>query len=580
MDIFTLIKILALLLSFNGYILFLKKKFDLRVEFAPVLICAGIGIIMFISGIFKVMPIAVPIIWVIGILQLRLFRKDIFNKEEIIKLSIFGLISIFFLYFLRDTQFTHYDNFSHWALVAKDMILTDALPTKLSEIISFNSYPTGTAGFIYYVCKIIGNTEGCMAFAQMFMLLSGIFSITAFINVKNWYLSIIVVVLSIYFFVYNIYITELLVDTILAILGVSIMAIIFYYKDENPEKMIYFTMPILAFLPCVKNSGIYFCILSIVYMYLLTRKEEDKKYNKKIIKYSVVPTVLLMALWKIHVSLTFGSRGASKHSLSLKNYAATLLSKNKSDLVDITTAFAKQILSLKNDAVVLILIAILIAVFVCVIASIKKDTESIKFAKSMVKISIVVYITYTIGVFLMYIFSMPTKEALVLAGYDRYNKTIILYIYGMITTLFLKNSIKWEGIEYCNTFLIAISLTVFMIFSQKHGVGYNRLLKPNDYSETIRTELKDLKEKYNIKDNERYLIYLSNSEESTDYTFYVSKYEFRSINIKVYNYDSIDDEKINLDEFDYLISLNDDERIESLLQENGINKYKDVIELN
>lgn len=178
-------RILILLLSFIGYTVYLKKKFDLRVEFAPIVICSSIGIIMFLAGIFHIMPIATYAIIIIGLIQLRLIRKDSFNLEEILKLSIFTLIVLCFFNYLKDALFIHYDNFSHWALVVREMLETNALPTSASKLIEFNAYPTGTAGFIYFVSKIVGNTDGIKAFGQTLILLSGIFSLTAFINKKT-----------------------------------------------------------------------------------------------------------------------------------------------------------------------------------------------------------------------------------------------------------------------------------------------------------------------------------------------------------------------------------------------------------
>lgn len=301
-------RIFILLLSFIGYTVYLKKKFDLRVEFAPIVICSSIGIIMFLAGIFHIMPIATYAIIIIGLIQLRLIRKDSFNLEEILKLSIFTLIVLYFFNYLKDALFIHYDNFSHWALVVREMLETNALPTSASKLIEFNAYPTGTAGFIYFVSKIVGNTDGIKAFGQTLILLSGIFSLTAFINKKNWYLSIVFAVFSVYFLVYNIFITDLLVDTILPILGVAIVAIIVYYRDRDLEKLLKFAMPLIAYLPIIKNSGIFFTIISVVMIYLLVRGTNITK--KKFIGYSIVPSLVLMVLWKVHVMITFGKSGA------------------------------------------------------------------------------------------------------------------------------------------------------------------------------------------------------------------------------------------------------------------------------
>ena len=44
-------RFLLFFLSFGGYILWLKERFCLKPEFAPVVICSGIGSIIFLAGI-------------------------------------------------------------------------------------------------------------------------------------------------------------------------------------------------------------------------------------------------------------------------------------------------------------------------------------------------------------------------------------------------------------------------------------------------------------------------------------------------------------------------------------------------
>lgn len=571
-------RIFILLLSFIGYTVYLKKKFDLRVEFAPIVICSSIGIIMFLAGIFHIMPIATYAIIIIGLIQLRLIRKDSFNLEEILKLSIFTLIVLYFFNYLKDALFIHYDNFSHWALVVREMLETNALPTSASKLIEFNAYPTGTAGFIYFVSKIVGNTDGIKAFGQTLILLSGIFSLTAFINKKNWYLSIVFAVFSVYFLVYNIFITDLLVDTILPILGVAIVAIIVYYRDRDLEKLLKFTMPLIAYLPIIKNSGIFFTIISVVMIYLLVRGTNITK--KKFIGYSIVPSLVLMVLWKVHVMITFGKSGASKHSVSLRNYAKTILDKNMSDISNITSSFIDKTLQINNLAAILILAIIIVFMVVFIVSKCKHIDYDFKFEKSIILASLLIYVFYMLGLFSMYIFSMPTPEALMLAEYDRYHKTIIMYLFGIITIMCFRYSVDWKGIDSIKTVLLSVVLVAFAFVSLKYNVDYSRIHSNKDYSSTARYQINQLKEKYDIKDEKKYLIYTGSPVESSGYIFYASKYEFRSTDISVYNSAEIQGQNPNFNDYDYVISLKEDENILPILKNNGIDKYEPVIKLN
>lgn len=570
-------KVFILLLSFLGYTVYLKKKFDLKIEFAPIVICSSIGILMFLAGIFHIMPIATFAILILGLIQLRLIKKDSFNTEEIVKLSVFFLVALYFLNYLKNSMFIHYDNFSHWALVVREMLETNALPTSASKLIEFNSYPTGTAGFIYFISKIVGNSEGIKAFAQMILLLSSIFSLTVFINKKNWYLSIVLVALSIYFFVYNVFITNLLVDTILPVLGIAIVAILVYYRDYDLEKILKFTMPIIAFLPIIKNSGIFFTIISIVMIYLLINKTDISK--KKFIGYSIVPSLVLMLLWKLHVMITFGENGASKHSVSLKNYSKVISDKSFEDISNIISNFMDKILQINNFVAIFMIMITIVFIIMYIIYKYNHKNYDFKFEKKIILTCVLIYVFYMIGLFAMYIFSMPTDEALTLGGYDRYHKTITLYLYGIVTIMYLRFSIDWKGIDSIKTLLMSIVLIVFAFISLKYGVGYSQIFYNNDYSTTARYQIKQLKDEYNIADDKKYLIYTGDPIENSSYIFYASRYEFRTNNISVYNSEEIKNQNLDFNNYDYIISLEKDSTILSVLKDHGINKYQEVIKL-
>ena len=72
---------------------------------------------------------------------------------------------------------THYDNFSHWALVVKDLLLTGELPGADTSLIPFRDYPPGTSVFIFYICRYLGHSQGMMLLAQNSVLLACFFAL-------------------------------------------------------------------------------------------------------------------------------------------------------------------------------------------------------------------------------------------------------------------------------------------------------------------------------------------------------------------------------------------------------------------
>lgn len=577
LDIMMSMKILVLILSFLGYILILRDKLDVKVEFMPIIITSIIGITMFVGGIFHIMPIVTVLILIFGIIQLRLLKRVSFDMDEILKLLLFTIIALIAMWLLRNVQFTHYDNFSHWALVVREMLAIDSMPTSASKIIEFNSYPTGTAGFIYYICKIVGETEGIMAFSQLFIIISAIFSCFAFINKKNWYMVVVLVFSAIYFIGYNVTVTELLVDTVLSVLGIALVSIILYYRDEL-DKVILFTMPIMVFLICIKNSGVYFWIISAICIFYMIKKNEDSAVYKKMFRiYSILVPILFLVMWKIHTTLTFGKSGVSKHSMSIINYVKVLMTKSKGDLIVILKAFFEKTISLENPAIILIIVVIFIAAISLIIDKLRKTDLDIDFGKKMIFLSIIVYVTYTISLLGMYIFSMPINEAVQLAGYERYNKTIVMYMYGMIMLLYMDYSIRKENINMKNI-IISIVLILFVIMSSKENISWTTGEFSSAYDNKVRNRVVTLKNDYNIDEEKKYYVYISDMDAAPDYVYYLSKYDFRSNDIVVGNSENPQD--IDLNNLDYIVILEKDNIIDNILKSKNIYSDEYVIELN
>ena len=125
-------------------------------------------------------------------------KKVFFQKRELYFYSVFCVVLVYFSWLLRGSHFTTYDNFSHWAVVVKNMLLTDRMPNFEDSLISFQAYPLGSSLFLYYIGKLFGTVDACLIWGQMFLSLSAIFSVTAFLNKKDWYCFPIPVLFGIY----------------------------------------------------------------------------------------------------------------------------------------------------------------------------------------------------------------------------------------------------------------------------------------------------------------------------------------------------------------------------------------------
>ena len=279
-----IIRIIILILSLIGYYLILKRKTKLKEEFIPIVLITSISLVIFIAFILNIAILSSIIIALAGLI---LFTKSVYeivkNKEKLkFNFNIIFLI-IFVLWaaiILKGTILIHYDNFSHWGMIAKEMLITNKLPNFESTTIMFTAYPPGTACIIYFFCKFIGNSEAKMLFAQSLVIISSLYTLFAFCNRNKKINYVITLIAIIYMLIGNIFITQLLVDTVLPVLGLAAFTIIIYYRNDTKKALIY-SIPILSFLILVKNSGVFFVVIDLlVYFPIFIKKHGVKNILK------------------------------------------------------------------------------------------------------------------------------------------------------------------------------------------------------------------------------------------------------------------------------------------------------------
>ena len=179
----------------------------------------------------------------------------------------------------------------------------------------------------------------------------------------------------------------------------------------------------------------------------------------------------------------------------------------------------------------------------------------------------------------MYIFSMTGVEVETLAGYVRYYKTIIMFIYGicLITILHFNNNYKNE-IKFKNVFLKTILIIfIFIPVLQYKGLVKELYKKPNNDS-SVRKIVIDLKSNNQIEEGKSYIIYGGNKKkDEDDYIYNICKYDFRSADIKVIK-DFSDLQSVDeIFNYDYFIILDKTDEIKEFLNTIGGDENLNVI---
>lgn len=590
-----ILKFILLFLILFGLAQFLSYRLKIKSEFLPVTVLTGVGVIMFLAGLLNMMPEAVTFLTLfsfgsVGYIFLReRSLKNIFSPG----LFFFLLGAAYLAYFLRGLQLEYYDDFSHWGLIVKEMLLTDRLPNFSSKMITFQAYPPGTAVVLYFTGKILGNTESVMLFGQGLFYLSCITPLFALIRKKQYLSWLLIVPATLYFLTGNLGVVALSVDTLLSLLGLAGTAILVYlYREKRIEEAILPLALITSYLNIVKNSGILFVFILVGIYFVMIQKGTVQKKKAAVGGMAIVGIpVLFKFLWDKHVKLVFADGASTKHAMSVENYRNILGEKSLGDVKQITFDLLRSSVNINSPEIKVLVVAL---VAVAVIGTLKRmnhftgigesDSDSSRIEKGLLLFMVGIYAAYQVGLWATYIFSMPLAEAIVLASYNRYNITCIMYLLGVVLIYFLCEMERMDTKPVVlKTAMVGISLAVMVSPLYWMNDSMKNLFVKKDYSGHYKTHLHSIVQANQLTGESDYIIYVGDyiGEYSQDYLYYMTCYELQNRAISVVHPDTVDflGELTSPVKF---IVLRDDEKVKNKLKQYGVYEYdvNEVVQIN
>ena len=568
----------AVVFAFSLFGLFhhVRERSGLEPDFIPVFVFSSIGMIVFIAGLANVMPLAVGALISLGmVFGIRtLFRRRTSRALLSAGLAFTAGLALVSVPVFHDRLFLHYDNFSHWALVARTIIENDHLPNFSDKIIRFQAYPPGSACFIYFVGKIFGSRDSVMMFAQALLIFAGFGAFFPSVRrnrIAGW--SLISV-----FFLYalgsNVTPFDLLVDTLLPILGLAALLISHKYRHDI-RKTAVFTTPILCYLITVKNSGAFFVALTVVYAAVapLRRWRFDRLPSRwRSLAMMALAPAFTGYLWTRHVELVFASGGVSKHAMSIENYRSMLADKSPEQIGDIAQAF---VMRLADGRVVPWIAVALIALII--VARLMKIRPAVG-AGTTLGLFAGSYITYQVGVLAMYIFSMPLKEADHLAGFRRYDGSITIFVAGIAVwyAIAVLDALDFKTRRRVSGALFASLLLPLSIFAWDSG-AVREAITPPDSAGTFRSRLEVMITTHGVRRGRSCLVLHGDSR--SGYVKYVSRYCLASHRVKTVDVNHLSP-TMKASGYDYIIVLDRSPEADAFLQRQFPNRAdQDVIEL-
>lgn len=262
----------------------------------------------------------------------------------------------------------------------------------------------------------------------------------------------------------------------------------------------------------IKNSGIFFALLIAIVILYQAEKGQDRLRR--------IPSILFslssLLLWQKHCTYVFSSTSAmTKHAMTAENYLAVVSTKSTEELLKTCSIFLKFALSWKDIWAAIVLYAVL----GCLICIWGKELR--KCYRTVLLSAVSLYIVYQAGELAMYLFSMPTPEALDLDCSVRYSKTIlfaIIYL-GMIPALRLMSSLPASKIP---RFLISASMPLCILLFL-HTVNV-RLVPSYTFKRRIWMDRAICE--YKIPDNDAYAIICDPKDKG--YCYFLARYLLHS----------------------------------------------------
>lgn len=551
MIVFRLLLIILFISSFCGYFLFARKILSLRQEFIPVFVFSAIACVVYFCGLGEVLFAGTIGVMVLGLLLFILIIVSDIRKKVPFQISIslfslfFGVGSLLFFALLLQGKLTHYDNFSHWAIVLKQMLSTDAFPGVASDLIDFKNYPLGVSSFLYYVCRFAGHAQSTMIIAQGMLIFSCFYAMFGVISEKKRFLLYAFLGFggsTLSLFNITIRINNLLVDFLLPIYTLAIFAAVYHYRKDI-KRACMAVLPLAGFLTVIKSTGIIFAGIGLAFLVYTWAVQQKKNHQNGgwVLIGTLCGSMVPYLGWSLHMATAFQGI-ENKFDVSASNLQNMETGKSLDQIQDIISLFIKAVTDISTRPTLGILLFHLVAIGASIYAAVvlKKKWNLWKVLLSLD----VIVLLYYVGILGLYIYSMPLDEAMQLAGFERYASSIVVLFAGglvLCATVDIENSFHYRIGEvpdyrafkdvksksrYQKGVMAFMAIAIILLMSEYNGIlsiasAYETTLPSKIYSITGDRWYENGKE-----DKSKYLFYASDvdSQVTNYYMQYVGRY--------------------------------------------------------
>ncbi len=421
--IFSMLGISVLAVSFK----------NIKSSEASIISLSAVIIILYVFSIFGLLNFGVYFVLGLGLaaypITLILNRKNLkaFFKELLEPGFVVFIFFAIMLYFICKPIVTGaWDEYSHWALVVRNMLFTGALP-KPEGAVLYITYPPASTLFQYAFMKIAGGPEGMMYYAQAILIAASVSALLKGTSLKKTLVLVMAFVLPVLviikFSVHNIF--NIFPDSLMAIMAAA--AFVIYYKSERKLIDIYKILPILFALCLVRPNAVQFAVFVMLMILVVNISNKSVKKNISHLLLPIVTAIVSLGSWQIHLT----SIGAQTLRISVSLFPIdtsrliTILDKFKSAIFFQKLGTVYQPFYLASSTFAFVFMAVIAAFLVHILLKNNKLRR-----KQVLAINLgffVCFIVYCLTLIFGYQFLFTKGEGESLASFTRFMGTFFIF---------------------------------------------------------------------------------------------------------------------------------------------------------
>jgi len=331
--LFVLLPIFGYATVFN---IWFKKNVSISIFFSITFIITT----LFVFGIFELLKTGSYLLFYGGILLLLImsiiYNNKLFESLKSVPFLMFTIMSIIYLYLMKDAQFFFWDEYSHWGQFIKDMYYFDSFYGANSQI-THSNYPPGISTWDYFIISNTFFSDGNIYFAYFLILFSSTLMMYEKLKFKDihWILVIFLIQMIIYAS-FGHWFSCIYVDHII---GAMFAGLILSYLSDNytNKELFLFIFPLVSIV-LVKEIGLFFGLsfIGLVFFYKILQfklETNDSFFSSIKNNIRVFGILLILFISMILILKVWGLRqesiGVQKEHQTISGITKSIFSDNK-----------------------------------------------------------------------------------------------------------------------------------------------------------------------------------------------------------------------------------------------------------